>query len=401
MCDEPELRPALPARMTAIYNICRDEDPYHPCILLNDTMDGIRKYIDGGDIFNPDPYPLFLRDGNAACPIEKVGKFIKTVLESGNSHKAAWITPQAFNYGDYGAVNNRAPNFLELRNMQYQAIIAGAQGFTWYTWYAALQYPQITLSMEYLTKEAVMLKEIIMSPKNRIVLKTNDTLVKAVMYRKVNGYSYIFAVSNATTAKTVLIKLPKNSPTKWYVIGEHRNVKSSGGAIEEKFGQYDVNLYTTNAKLAAALSVKKAQQRVADGIKALRRPGNLAFRGNDVKITFSTKEQYWDNTHIINGTREGRGWRDTTFRKFPDWVAIEFNKNVVIARAELFCENITDADLQIKKNGNWETIAKFKRISPLQMTAKFTPVTSTATRVLVKDSSVGRTMINELEIYSK
>jgi Carbohydrate family 9 binding domain-like len=401
MGDEPELRPALPARMTAIYNTCRDEDPYHPCILLNDTMDGIRKYIDGGDVFNPDPYPLFLRGGNAARPIGKVGKFIDTVLETGKKRKAAWITPQAFNYGDYGAVNNRAPNFLELRNMQYQAIIAGVQGFTWYTWYAALQYPEITLSMEYLTKEAVMLKDIIMSPQNRVVLKTEDKFVKAVMYRKVNGHNYIFAVSNATEAKTVTIKLPKNSPDKWYIIGENRSIKTLGGTIKEKFGKYDVNLYTTNAKLAASLSLKKAEKRVADGIKALRRPGNLAFKGNSVKITFSTKKGRWDNTHIIDGAREGRGWIDTTLRKFPDWATVDFNKSVVVARAELFCENITDAELQIKKNGRWKTVAKFKRVSPLQMTAKFASVKTTAVRLLIKGSSDGRTMINELEIYSK
>jgi Carbohydrate family 9 binding domain-like len=401
MGDEPELRPALPARMTAIYNVCRDEDPYHPCILLNDTLDGIRKYIDGGDVFNPDPYPLFLRGGDAARPIEKVGTFIDTVLEAGKNRKAAWITPQAFNYGDYGAVNNRAPNFLELRNMQYQAIIAGVQGFTWYTWYAALQYPEITLSMEYLTKEAVMLKDIIMSPRKRTILKTDNKLVRAVMYRNVTGKSYIFAVNNAKKPINVTLKLPKGSPVKWYVLGENRTVKTTNGAIKEKFGKYDTNLYTTDAKLAGSLSVANAEKRVADGIKALKRPGNLAFKGNGVKLSYSSAKARWDNSHLIDGSREGRGWIDKTYRKFPDWVVIEFGKTETVARAELFCEKISNAELQVKQNGKWQTIAKFKRISPLQMTAKATPVKTTTVRVLVKGSTDGRTGINELELYSK
>ncbi len=401
MGDEPELRPALPARMTAIYNLCRDEDPYHPCVLLNDTMDGIRKYIDGGDVFNPDPYPLFLRGGNAARPIEKVGKFIDTVLEAGKERKAAWITPQAFNYGDYGAVNNRAPDFLELRNMQYQAIIAGVQGFTWYTWYAAQQYPQITVSMEYLTKEARILENVILSPAKRTVLKTGAKLVQAVMYRNVNGQSYVFAVNNSTESKSAVIELPKNTGGKWYVIGESRTVKSDGDTIREKFGKYDTNLYTTDVRLSKLLSVKATEQKITGAIKALARPGNLAFIGNGVKMKFSSEKPRWDNSHIVDGFRSERGWFDTTFRKFPDWAEIQFGKSVTIGRAEIFCDKVTNAELQIPQNGKWKTIAVFKRVSPSQMTAKCPPVKTASARVLVTGCANGRTEIQELEIYSK
>ncbi len=401
MGDEPELRPALPARMTAIYNLCRDEDPYHPCVLLNDTMDGIRKYIDGGDVFNPDPYPLFLRGGNAARPIEKVGKFIDTVLEAGKERKAAWITPQAFNYGDYGAVNNRAPNFLELRNMQYQAIIAGVQGFTWYTWYAAQQYPQITVSMEYLTKEARILENVILSPEKRTVLKTGAKPVQAVMYRNVNGQSYVFAVNNSTESKSVVIQLPKNTGGKWYVIGENRTVKSNDDTIREKFGKYDTNLYTTDARLAKLLSVKATEQKITDAIKSLARPGNLAFIGNGIKMKFSSEKPKWDNSHIVDGSRNGKGWIDTTFRKFPDWVEIQFGKSVTMGRSEIFCDKVTNAELQVPQNGKWKTIAVFKRVSPSQMTAECAPVETAAARVLVTGSANGKTEIQELEIYSK
>ena len=182
-------------------------------------------------------------------------------------------------------------------------------------------------------------------------------------------------------------------------------VKNIGGAITEKFGKYDVNLYTTDSKLAASLSLKKTEKRVADGIKSLCRPGNLAFKGNGVKITFSSTKPRWDNTHIIDGSREGRGWVDNTFRKFPDWAIIEFGKTVPIGRAELFCTEITDADFQIKQSGKWKTVAKFKRVSPLQMTANFSPALRPGSQHSNKDAlefiRCGLDMIEKLGIDLK
>jgi hypothetical protein len=116
MADEPELRPALPERCRAIYEVVADEDPFHPCIMLNDTIAGIHKYPDGGDILMPDPYPCFIKGGLAAQPIEKVSAFVKAAVEAAAGRKAVFVTPQAFNYGDYGKQNQRGPNLIELRN---------------------------------------------------------------------------------------------------------------------------------------------------------------------------------------------------------------------------------------------------------------------------------------------
>jgi len=387
--------------MTAIYKICLDEDPYHPCLLLNDTLSGIRKYIDTGDIFNPDPYPLFLRGGDAAWSIEKVGKFMDTILEAGQNRKAVWVTPQAFDYGDYGAINNRAPNFLELRNMQYQAIIAGAQGFTWFTWYAALPYPEISNSMEYLTREAMLLKNVILSPEKRTALETDQELVRATTYGNIDGQSYVFVVNNATKPVNINLKLPKDSPSIWYVIGENRAVKMVQGAIQDEFGKYDVHLYTTDAKLAESISVADTEKKIAAGIRALERLGNLAFRNKGVKIRYSSAKSTLNNSHIIDGCREDNGWIDKTYNEFPDWVVMEWNKPQTIARAEMFSDSVSRADLQMKQDGKWETVATFKRVSSSQMTATFSPVKTDAVRLLVRNSRNGVTSVSELEMYTK
>ncbi|MBN1672583.1 MAG: hypothetical protein JXR37_16195, partial [Kiritimatiellae bacterium] len=57
VADEPEggSRNALPERTRRIRSVIAEEDPYHPCIMLNDTVAGIHKYVDGGDVLMPDP----------------------------------------------------------------------------------------------------------------------------------------------------------------------------------------------------------------------------------------------------------------------------------------------------------------------------------------------------------
>lgn len=262
MADEPELRPALTARMSAIKKICEQEDPYHPCVLLNDTLDGIHKYIDGGDVFNPDPYPLFIQGKYAAKPIEKVGRFIEEIAIAGKHKKAAWITPQGFNYGDYGRVNNRAPNFVELRNMQYQAIIAGATGFTWYTYYRAKPYPDLIYGVEFLGREAKLLENVILSPQKRIVLKTGDKYIKAVYYKNIDGNDWIIVVNNATKDKQLELNLPETAPPKWYILSEKRQVSSNGKVLKDKLNLYDTNIYTSSKSLADKLSIASTQNKI-------------------------------------------------------------------------------------------------------------------------------------------
>jgi hypothetical protein len=255
MADEPELRPALVSRMEAIREVCMDEDPYHPCVLLNDTVNGIHKYINGADVMNPDPYPLFIKDGKAAKPINKVGKFVEEIAIAGAEKKGAWVTPQGFNYGDFGRVNNRAPDFRELRNMQYQSVIAGATGFTWYTYYKAKPYPDLILGVKFLCEEAKLVEKVILSPNKRLVLKTSDKDIKAVYYKDIYKNDWIIAVNNATTSKNIKITLPSGAPSKWFVLSEGRDLKTKGNKLCEEFEYYDVNIYTSSPEHAKKLSI--------------------------------------------------------------------------------------------------------------------------------------------------
>lgn len=259
--DEPEIHgPVLPERLKSICKLIAEIDPYHPTIILNDSIDGVYKYGPIGDISMPDPYPCFLADGLAAQGIEKVGKFMQAV---GEINRAAWITPQAFNYGDYKAVNNRAPNLTELRNMQYQAVINGATGFCWYTYYHGRKYPEIYEGIALLGKELKMLKDVALSPQKCQRLSiTGGNLLSAAYYPQTNGADYIIVVNCAGAAVNATVTLPPGAPQKWYVVSEDRQVSATNGKISEKMGIYDVNIYSTKAGDANALSISATEKEI-------------------------------------------------------------------------------------------------------------------------------------------
>ena len=236
--DEPELRPALPERCRAIYELVAEEDPFHPCIMLNDTIAGISKYVDGGDILMPDPYPCFIKGGLAAQPIEKTGQFIRAAVDAGKGRKAVWATPQAFNYGDYGRQNQRGPNFVELRNQLYQSVIYGAKGFLWYTHSHTQNYPDIGLGMPWLSFEVADLKEAILAEPAEDVTITIESDVPEHLHvsaRRVNGELFVFAVSTATEPLNARFAIaPAPGMRSLYVVSEERNLSLvDGAAIEE------------------------------------------------------------------------------------------------------------------------------------------------------------------------
>ncbi|OGV56867.1 MAG: hypothetical protein A2017_05010 [Lentisphaerae bacterium GWF2_44_16] len=260
LADEPLAQYALSARLEAIYKIVSNADPYHPTIILEDIVGGIYKYADYCDILMADPYPLFAKDAYAVRKMEYISRFTSVVDSfKGKGH---WMTPQAFNYGDFGAPNNRAPNFTELRCQQYQVIIGGATGIIWWAHYVGKKYPACLFGVRYLAKEAELLKPVIEQNSQREILETSDKLLMAAYYKNINGHDYVIAVNTKVATLNEKIILPADKT--WYVMSENRQVQSNGKFLEDKFDIYDVHIYTTNKDIANKLSISKTQQQIKD-----------------------------------------------------------------------------------------------------------------------------------------
>ncbi len=263
LADEPELVPWLPERLRAIHHIVAQADPHHPTIIVNDTIDGIVKYADCSDILMPDPYPCFLAGGYASSPIERVSQFAAVARETG---QGCWITPQGFNYGDFGTLNNRMPNLVELRNMQYQAVAMGATAICFWSYSYAWKYPECAIGGPFLAREAKLLKKLILSPRKRTPLTftgvAKDKFI-AVYAENIDGADYVLAINCAPREITPKITLPAGAAKEWHVVSEQRAVQTPGNILSEPMPAYDVNIYSTRATDATALDLSAVESRVA------------------------------------------------------------------------------------------------------------------------------------------
>jgi hypothetical protein len=258
--DEIANKMALSARMKTLYETVSNADPYHPAIILDNTVTGLYQYADYCDILMADPYPLFAKGGHAVRKMEYISKF--TTVVDAQEGKGHWMTPQAFNYGDFGATNNRAPNFTELRCQQYQMFIGGTTGIIWWAYYTGKKYPSCLYGVRYLAKEANLLKAVIEHNPNREVLKTSDKSVMAALYKNINGHDYIIAVNTKVATLDVRISLPVNRT--WYVMSEDRQINSNSKTLDDKFGIYEVHIYTTNKELANKLSIAEIKRKIKE-----------------------------------------------------------------------------------------------------------------------------------------
>lgn len=401
--DEPELRPLEPERAEALYRIIADEDPYHPCIMLNDSLPGIQAYRHGGDILMPDPYPLFVRGGLAGRPIEHTSRFMRACREASAGRKAWWITPQAFDYY-MNKENSRAPTLVELRNQQLQAIINGARGFIWYTYSHRHNVVDLDLGMPFIGREAERLRQAILAPEMPGAVtweaEADEHLQAAV--RQVGDDLVIFAVNTRTSPQKATLTLAGDAPTTLYVVSEDRAVTLDQGRFSDRFDLYEGHIYTTRRDLAAGPTLAQAQAAIARELAARRKPGNLALRDLGTTVTASSTHTYagalWMTT---DGAVRGNGWRDMTPKQYPDWLQVALPKTATVGRVELYSDTITDADVQVLQNGQWRTVGHLTPAPEGPLVARFTPLPAEAVRVVISQGREDLSTITEIEIYAE
>ncbi len=403
LADEPELRPALPERLEAIRKVIAKADPYHPCIVLNDTIEGIHKYAAGGDILMPDPYPLFMKGGLAARDIAKTTDYLKAVNQSSDGWRGAWVVPQAFNYGDYGRLNNREPTLAEMRNQWWQAVIQGATGCLWYTHTQAANYANLKLGMPFIARETRLLERWILAPQtHREVAFTPAAAPLHTSLREAQGGPLLIAVSTGTEPLEAELALPAGAPATWYAVSEGRTVTATGGKLRDRFETYATHLYTPVAKLAASYSMAAAEQAIAAAEAARRKPGNLAFEDLGARVEVSSKAVYGSTPdRVLDGVTGGIQWKDNTADKYPDWLDVIFAAPVEVGRVVVYSKTIAEGTVQGRTGDQWRDLGALKRLDDDRLEATVATMKVDALRVLVSKSSDRWTTISEVEAYAK
>lgn len=403
MADEPELVPVLPQRAQEIYEVVREADPYHPCIMLNDTMEGIRRYERGGDILMPDPYPCFLKGGLAASPLEKTSQFMKTISEATGGSKPAWVTPQGFNYGDYNRAGNRGPTLTEMRNQNYQAVAYGAKGFIWYTYGQCRNYPDLYLGMPFLAREMADLKPAVLADEvaGAVTVKARQPEHLHVSLRQIGGELTLFAVNTATEPQEATITV-KGAPATLFVVSEGRKVSLAGGSFSDHFDTYGNHVYSTNEKLSNREQLATVQAAIDRDNAARNKPGNLAFEDTGARVVVSSGARYGNTPdRVLDGMPAGMGWLSLTPKKLGEWLQVIWPSEQTVGRVVAFSTTIGEAEVQVPAEGDqWRTVAK---LSGQPLTATFEPVKAKTIRLLVTALLPEKTQssLQEVEVYAK
>lgn len=270
LADEPELHSTLPERLKQLHRVCREADPYHPTIILNNTFGGIDTYGEFCDILMPNPFPGFYRDGAPRRGIEYAYSLVRHASRALGGTRGAWMTPQTFSWADLREerANERPPNFEELRSMYYQGVIAGSTGFIPYSYQHGRRHPSIRLGLGYLAKEMSLLKNAILAPEEAAELaSTQDGLLHSL--RRAGDHYYLIVVNTTNGLRSFTAVLPQGGA--WHVVSENRTVTLESSRLRDELPPYATRIYTTNGKIASRLDLEKAT-RLIEEASVLEKP---------------------------------------------------------------------------------------------------------------------------------
>lgn len=357
----------------------------------------------GADVLMPDPYPLFSEGGFAGRPIEYTSTFMQACREASRGQKAWWITPQAFDYY-MNKPNSRPPTFTELRNQQLQAFINGARGILWYTYGHRHNYESLDLGIPFLGREARALRAAILAPERPgAITWTADAPghIQAAV-RTVGKHATIFTVNTATAPQNAQFTVKGLSVNTLYVVAEDRTVEVAGGRFSDTFELYGGHIYTTDTTLAEGTTLAQTQAAIEKAKTLRQRPGNLAYRELDTHVTYSSISPYSGRpSMVIDGKRKGKEWRDNTWKRWPDWIQVNFPEPVTVGRVLVFSGSVRDYEIQAAADDGFVTIAKGTRSDGEPIQAQVKPVVTSSVRVVVLSSSDTGSSVTEIEVYEK
>ena len=424
LTDEPEVYGANALAYEQAYRLLVEEDPYHPVIVSNDTVSGVRDYLRCGDINGLHPYPMTLK----TLPhndLSRVAVFMDAAMKiiDASAHKqtVAYLH-QGFNYGDINQTNARVPNYLEYRNQNLLAVICGANGILQFNRNVA-HYPELHIGLPHLTKEFTHLGQIIISPGSDMAASSADENIRMLL-KEYEGELYVFACNASMTPRTATLILPGvgRRAQRLQVFSEGRTVALRGDAMQDAFGTFEAHVYTTSSHQPDLPTVQAICAEIDEANRRRRKPGNLAFQmyeGDGVVIRASSSTSALTRPdlglwHVVDGIvdtplpdhLDGASrlkWKDATPNKFPDWLEIQLPEARAVGRVVVYPyrESLKDYAVQAYVNGAWKDVDRVSGRKEGPITHAFAPVNTERIRLFVTATNGPHAWVAEVEMYGK
>ena len=201
------------------YDLVKQLDPDHPVYQVMFQYGLIQKYFSTTDIWGTDPYPI---DGRNYRKLNLVTDMTQKTQSAGRGSKGVWQVLQIFDNGTYdAAAGMRPPTLAEMRNMTYQALVNGAKGIVYYSyfdlWYADHERERNGVSAAAFNKRWPDIQALAaeIKPLTAVILQNNivpleKTASSPVQYRawQDGGKLHLAVVSTEDAPTTLRLNLP-------------------------------------------------------------------------------------------------------------------------------------------------------------------------------------------------
>lgn len=125
-----ERSPDWMEKLEGMYNQVKSLDPGHPVYQVLYQVTVLKEYFDVTDVLGADPY--LIGEENLA----RTSRDSRSVIAATRNAKGMWMVPQIMDWAMYKAERKpRPPTLDEMRNQAYQAIINGATGLMFYSYF--------------------------------------------------------------------------------------------------------------------------------------------------------------------------------------------------------------------------------------------------------------------------
>ncbi|MFA6292061.1 MAG: discoidin domain-containing protein [Victivallales bacterium] len=407
LADEPAGRSTPVKGLQELNDLCRQVDPFHPTLILDNNIPGIYQYCAIADILIPDCYPGFSMAGPAE-DLTIVSQFVDACYDAGKRKKPAMIVLPAISWMYPEDTRRRPPTFLEERAMAYLAITHEVKGIYWF---GGLNIPELRVGMPYLIDEIRALSPVFLSS---TVGRTGDGQISAsggkidYLLKKYNNDLYFFTVNTKPESASVKFKIAENIK-ELNVLGENRTVKIIDGQFEDSFKGYEAHVYTDSTKPVSITPLAMVYQKIEAFKKEILDNGGLAL---EVRGTKCKASSFWGDDvnprHLIDGLSKSATGNYTGIEFWepkqvppPHWIEITLPAKSSISRVVIYPRGkgaLSSYQLQVEIDGKWETITSENSGREEVLEHKFPAVPTDKVKLIINDKTP---RITEIEIHEK
>ena len=275
--DEPSAHSKLPSALEYLYQVMKEEDPWHP-VWGSDAP--THHYVNAMDVHEHHPYPNVRGPRsviNDCIPIAHKADSLRRDQAQSYHKTALAFTDMGINLWDWklGKRDSRVPTVLEFHNQVMMAIAIGTNHVQVYGNETAC-YPEVYLGWFGMVPEFRYVGEHAVQERHKPQPKFSGAEdVRLIATDTKDGYFLVASNVSMEKCHVTFTDLPKHL-SKLYVVAEKRTVPVKDGVMTDDFGPCAGRAYIEKEPPTFA-SVAQLSEKVEARWKELAKPGNFLF----------------------------------------------------------------------------------------------------------------------------